>query len=334
MALRGLHRRSMSCNSSSSREKAFVIGLLSLISIQSAYIFWTSSHVSQNDDYVKRGLLSSLGPPISSQREEALPASLLRKNQNDELSLPPLKPNQESKLDDTSGWDPSKSVVMGMASGYGLNVYQQFVGSLRATGYSGHIILGVSTNIINENNNDVSRYLKSQNVTMKGIEMEGSVCTYNGTIDNYGKVIDMQKSGWKCPKAYPDYKITWARFLFYRDWLKECTSCTDGVVLTDVRDAYFQRDPFVTAVQSKQNHPLVLFQEHPTVINTHWLTDFPVSSCREHKVGKTPVLCSGSVMGSREGILDYIDVMVDEFDYWKTRVCLSIKIHGCFYMCT
>jgi len=42
-------------------------------------------------------------------------------------------------------------------------------------------------------------------------------------------------------KAYPDYKITWARFLFYRDWLNDCPWCTDGVILTDVRDAYFQR---------------------------------------------------------------------------------------------
>ena len=54
----------------------------------------------------------------------------------------------------------------------------------------------------------------------------------------------------------------------------------------------------------------MLFEEHPTMKNTHWLTDIPVTSCRGHKVGATQVLCSGSVMGSREGILDYIKVMV------------------------
>ena len=69
-------------------------------------------------------------------------------------------------------------------------------------------------------------------------------------------------------------------------------------------------DPFAAAVQLKQQAPLMLFEEHPHMKNTHWLTDIPVTSCRKHKVGDTQVLCSGSTMGSREGILNYIDVMV------------------------
>eukprot|EP00957_Ditylum_brightwellii_P159020 12103114-Ditylum_brightwellii.AAC.1 len=32
-----------------------------------------------------------------------------------------------------------------------------------------------------------------------------------------------------------------------------------------------------------------------------------------------PMLCSGSAMGSREGILEYVDAMVKEFDYRKER---------------
>lgn len=61
------------------------------------------------------------------------------------------------------------------------------------------------------------------------------------TLSNNGQELDMQKSGeWNCAKTYPDYKITWGRFLFYRDWLNECPTCTDGVMLTDVRDAVFQ----------------------------------------------------------------------------------------------
>jgi hypothetical protein len=72
----------------------------------------------------------------------------------------------------------------------------------------------------------------------------------------------------------------------------------------------FCSDPFVAAVKSKQQHPLMLFQESPDIDNTHWLTDVPVKACRDYKVGATPVHCSGSVMGSREGILDYIDTMI------------------------
>lgn len=67
----------------------------------------------------------------------------------------------------------------------------------------------------------------------------------NSTKLYNGRVIDTKKSHeWNCPKAYPDYKITWARFLLYKDWLAECPSCTDGVMLTDVRDAVFQSGEF------------------------------------------------------------------------------------------
>ena len=54
-----------------------------------------------------------------------------------------------------------------------------------------------------------------------------------------GKILNVSGEV-KCLKAYPDYKITWARFLLYRDWLLECPTCSDGVMLTDVRDAFFQ----------------------------------------------------------------------------------------------
>ena len=165
--------------------------------------------------------------------------------------------NDQFKSNEThvaSNWDSSKSAVLGLASGYGLNVYQDFVGSLRATGYTGHIILGIAKNAPS----DVLNYLKEQNVTIEFVEI-AEKCTYNGTIGQEGKPIDMKD--WSCPSAYPDYKITWARFPLYKDWLEECLACTDGVILTDVRDAYFQRDPFATAVRLKQQHPLMLFQE-------------------------------------------------------------------------
>ncbi|KAL7501440.1 hypothetical protein ACHAWT_010409 [Skeletonema menzelii] len=221
-------------------------------------------------------------------------------------------------------WDSSKSAVLGLATGYPRYVYEGFVGSLRATGFSGHIILAIAKNAPD----DVVSYLKEQNVTMKHVE-RAEKCTYDGAIGEKGVPIDMNESHeWNCPKDYPDYKITWSRFLYYRDWLNDCPSCTDGVILTDVRDAFFQRDPFVTAVERNQVHPLMVFQESPETDTEHWLTDWPVSACRKHKLGKKPMLCSGSVMGSREGILDYIDVMEEEFKYWIQRENCRIDNRG------
>jgi hypothetical protein len=216
-------------------------------------------------------------------------------------------------------WDSSKSAVLALASGYQLNTYKSFVGGLRATGYPGHIILGISEDATS----DVIQYLAEQNVTTKVVTMAKN-CTYDGAVGHDGKVINTRK--WHCPAAYPDYKITWARFLLYKDWLNDCPECTDGVMLTDARDAFFQKDPFQS--DTIEMHPLMLFEEHQNMTTENWLADFPISVCKDHKLGAKPMLCSGSVMGSREGIIDYIDAMGAEFIEWKDKDNCRIDLPG------
>ena len=234
---------------------------------------------------------------------------------SDAVAEVPETPEVDQSSHPIRAWDPRHSVVMGMATNQGLGQFQQFVTSLRATGFDGAIILGVSPNL----GEDITELLGKHNVTTKVIENAES-CTYNGYKDDKGNVLNTTESHWwHCPALYPDYKLTHARFVLYRDWLNECVSCTDGVVLTDTSDSYFQRDPFATANRLGMRYPIMVFEEIDLIDNTHWLTDFPVISCRGHRVGPTRVLCSGSTMGSREGILDYLDAMVEEMDYWKTK---------------
>ena len=208
-----------------------------------------------------------------------------------------------------------KTTVMGLAIGYGLDVFKSFVGSLRATGYSGNIILGVSHDM----EDNVAEYLKQQKVMIKPLKTKNE-CTYTGSIHHGGSVYNHP-----CLEMYPDYKLSWGRFALYRDWLKDCSSCTEGIMLTDVRDAFFQRDPFD---EKHKIHPLMFFEEHESVTTTHWLTDFPVSTCRNYTFPPKPMLCSGSIMGLRDGILDYIDVMIHEFDYWKQKDECSFELIG------
>ena len=223
-------------------------------------------------------------------------------------------PKSYTKSDKTSSdsfkkWDSQKSAVLGLATGYMLRDYKRFVGSLRATGFPGHIILGIAANAPS----DVVQYLAESNVETHVVEM-AEKCTYDGSEGENGEPI----TSWKCLKDYPDWKITWGRFGLYKDWLRDCPDCTDGIILTDVRDAYFQRDPF-QAVTPEQQKPLMVFEEIDLIDTTHWLVDFPVRSCKGEPVGSKPMLCSGSIMGSREGILDYIEVATEEFDDWKTK---------------
>jgi len=135
-----------------------------------------------------------------------------------------------------AAWQSKNSAVLAVASGLGIGDYQRFVGSLRATGYTGHILLGISIHASSE----ILDYLKKNDVTTYVIE-PADQCTHHGSIGSDGKPLDTNNSHeWHCPKNYPDYKITWARFFMYQDWLNECSSCTDGIMLTDARDAYFQ----------------------------------------------------------------------------------------------
>jgi hypothetical protein len=136
-------------------------------------------------------------------------------------------------------WDSSKSAVLAMATNMHLGEYQAFVGSLRSTGYSGRIILGISPDASSE----VVDYLEANMVTIRRYA-KADRCTYDGYTSNEGKALDMNhppsRHPWQCPVEYPDYKMTHARFVLYRDWIAECPDCTDGIMLTDARDAYFQ----------------------------------------------------------------------------------------------
>jgi hypothetical protein len=137
-------------------------------------------------------------------------------------------------------WQSKNSAVLAMATNMHIDDYQRFVGSLRATGFSGTIILGISDNASDE----IRTYLSSQQVIMKDYVV--GKCTYSGQVGNEGKPIDMENPPsnhpWKCPKAYPDYKQTHARFVLYKDWImNDCVQCTDGIMLTDARDAYYQQ---------------------------------------------------------------------------------------------
>lgn len=95
--------------------------------------------------------------------------------------------------------DSSTATVMSMATGYGMEVYQRFIGSLRKSGYKGHIILAVDVNDLTP---EVLDYFHYRNVTYKTVEMlNHTECVK--TSDNYPPIIRYQP----CLKKYPHLKV-------------------------------------------------------------------------------------------------------------------------------
>jgi len=232
--------------------------------------------------------------------------------------------------------DSSDTTVMAMASGYDLETNKMFVGSLRKSGYKGHIILAVKPDIDPE----VKTYLEENNVTIKFIkQME---CTYTkeqkqdvGENEmNEGMDFDSAlKEALTCLYPYPELKQRWSRFPLLRDYLLECKSCTGPVLVTDFRDAYFQRDPF-----GDNGHDIVgleVFEEYHAQRTSHWLVDGPVRNCKGDKETDTflgenhRMLCSGTTIGTREATLDYLRIMHGEMMKWMLdSKCRNHEMNG------
>jgi hypothetical protein len=203
------------------------------------------------------------------------------------------------------------ATIMGMALGLSEDDLKRFVESLRATGYKGHIILGLKSNV----DKNILNYMKRNRVTPKKLIF--SNCTFEPfyTNETFMAEKDMRnKIGLTvCIKKYPNIKQRWAKYALGRDWLQECKTCTGPVMITDVRDVYFQSNPF--ALEQAEVNGLQVFEEHPAVTTEHWLVDWPVGDCKGIHL-KRPMLCSGTTIGTRDAMFNYLNKMYEEMKRW------------------
>ena len=216
------------------------------------------------------------------------------------------------------------ATVMAMATGYHLIDYQRYVGSLRKTGYEGNIILVVAPDIDKLSES----YLKSKGVVMHKVQYVTCSHPVNDDLKKDIKTLDSdQKELVTCVHPYPTLKHRWARFPLLRDLLEECggkadpeTTCGGPVLISDMRDAFFQRNPF--GPEAPKVHGLQVFEEHYTIRTTHWLVDWPVGDCKGVHYDE-PMLCSGTTIGTRQAMLDYLKLFHAEMDVWmaSTKCC-------------
>ena len=215
---------------------------------------------------------------------------------------------------------PGVDAIMGLAA-YPRNIrtFRRLVGSLRSTGYDGHIILGVSDRIPMSEEN----YLIKMDVTMYTVEM----VSCDESISVGGEVKGNIRG--KCSRGLERLKLEWGRFEMCRQWLTVCTTCTGWTMVMDTRDVFFQATPFAALGDAASSPKDLYFVEE---IAPHTSPDAnPVRSFiagnfrnRAHTVpcygkehyemySQRPVLCSGTVLGTRAGMLRFLSVFVDEF---------------------
>ncbi len=240
---------------------------------------------------------------------------------------------------------PGNDAILGLASYPKFETgWRRLVGSLRNAGYDGHVILGVNPNIPR-----VEReYLDRMGVTYYAVEVvecDPSIlddAKGGGEEDGgegggkeekeKGKGANAVRA--RCSGGLDDLKLEWGRYEMARRWLSACESCTGWTMVLDTRDVFFQSDPFASLGNVKYaTHDLLFVEEisdHTNTLpssrphratnigNSHRFTRHTVPCygedvVRAHELSNRPMLCSGTVIGSRRGMHRFLSVLVDEF---------------------
>ena len=218
---------------------------------------------------------------------------------------------------------PGHDVVMGLAAyPSAMRVFRTVVGSLRHTGYDGHIILGVHSEIPT----DEQEYLKKMDVTFYAVEFVSCDESISVEGNNEGNVVRGL-----CAKGLEKLKLEWGRFEMARQWLHACEACSGWALVMDTRDIFFQAHPFDSLPAPESSDYDLLFVEEiskhtcpvPNKCEPHRYYVLDNSFYKgndKHCYGKyhehfkdRPVLNSGTIIGNRKGMHRFLSVYVDQF---------------------
>lgn len=243
--------------------------------------------------------------------------------------------------------NPHSDAIFAFAEGYDLRIYLGLVESLKASNFSGDLVLSVS--VLDQLQPGVEEYLRStqdkgsinvvvytvpwtcfdrQGNMVKGTREGIHMCQVKGMYgarQEQGRMEALSDPRTTRPVATARYELYWIWSLNYEGdrW----------IMLIDTRDVYFQKDPF-QGVERRNNASgksrktrskieaglLYLFAENAeantiggSTFNRNWL----ITAYGENNVKSYfsfPILCSGSTMGERIAIEAYLRAMVAQFD--------------------
>jgi hypothetical protein len=173
-------------------------------------------------------------------------------------------------------------VIVSIATGYkDIGEYRQFISTLRRTGATCPILLGISDGLEYE---PVKRFLLDNAV-------------------NYFIV----------PPIEPAHRIqNGIRFVQYGQWLRDFDF--RFALMLDFRDAYFQRDPFANIERLMQDCDLYLMSEfqlltvgnHPNGMNYAWVAE-PFGKEIADAIADKPILNCGAILGRKTAVMKLLE---------------------------
>lgn len=119
-------------------------------------------------------------------------------------------------------------------------------------------------------------------------------------------------------KLNSNHEIQNDRFELYPILIQSYYFDVERIFITDVRDVIFQDDPFVNDFDTEQE---LEFYYEPELIgncpcNSWWYKTMLGDSVLD-QVKDNYIVCCGTIMGTREGLLKYLNQFKDAFDEWR-----------------
>jgi hypothetical protein len=208
-----------------------------------------------------------------------------------------------------------KNLVIGVAANYNFEQLKPFIYSLKQTGYEGEVCLLVA-------DLDVSTLRQLQQLGVQTVPMvrpwlRKSLSNLVDLAAIFSPKEKRQQIKFFC--AASSLPMHDSRFLYSYLYLAECGKSYSNIMLTDVRDVVFQRDPFDFSIPEQVCFFLEDIKIKDCFYNSEWiLTTFGKNALRELK-DKT-VSCAGVTIGSYSAIMSYLEMMADYMIRLRGRI--------------
>lgn len=205
-----------------------------------------------------------------------------------------------------------KDVILATSLGYNYRQLSPFVRSLRETSFDGDIVLYVA-----ETDDDTICRLRNDGIIVRH---------FLYPFRNFNKLRNPLYRLWPALRPvltaikHPDVihalciafqNLSIMRNFLYRGFLKQNQGKYRNVFLTDLRDVYFQGNPF----DRMHGREIKAFIEEPwlttgaDVNSSRWLRDL-YGEDMVQRLGDKHLLCSGTILGDYQSICDYLDTFL------------------------
>lgn len=212
-----------------------------------------------------------------------------------------------------------KNLIIGTATGYQYTDMKYFFTSLQDIGFNGDVAILVSDAIDPE----TEKTLAEQGIILIYVDDKALRFTKEYASSRLWKVhylphkliFALLNRGKNRITKLSDYVkrfhlVSGSRYCFYYDFLTDHRDEYRYVLLTDVRDVLFQRDPFAAL---KEEDVLNFYCEENTIANSfytaYWIKNGFGKQALE-AIGQKMSICSGTTIGSMGRILNYLENMI------------------------